>query len=126
MSRPCECDRFERGKPYDVKTMCRLCWLYHNDDRYKALWTDKPSLLTKAVSFGQAVVKHVTTGMEVVSDEVYESRMRACNACPFKEENSCKMCGCNLLVKAKWKTQQCPDGRWVGVSSNVNNTQVGG
>jgi hypothetical protein len=30
MKRPCTCDKTD---------VCRLCWLYHNDDRYKKLWT---------------------------------------------------------------------------------------
>lgn len=31
--RPCLCDKTER---------CRLCWLYHNDPRYHALWSGQP------------------------------------------------------------------------------------
>lgn len=30
--RPCECEQIET---------CRLCWLFHNDERYRRLWEDK-------------------------------------------------------------------------------------
>jgi hypothetical protein len=34
MSRPCRCDRPES---------CRLCWLWHHDARYRALWETTPT-----------------------------------------------------------------------------------
>lgn len=36
--RPCVCDRFVPGEPWVLGRDCRLCYLYHNDPRYKALW----------------------------------------------------------------------------------------
>jgi hypothetical protein len=38
MKRPCSCDRFEPGRPYDPARDCRPCWLYGNDPRYRELW----------------------------------------------------------------------------------------
>lgn len=40
MSRPCTCENQEK---------CRLCYLYHNDDRYKKLWDKQPAREKKLV-----------------------------------------------------------------------------
>lgn len=37
--RPCVCDRFVPGEPWVLGRDCRVCYLYHNDPRYKALWS---------------------------------------------------------------------------------------
>jgi hypothetical protein len=39
MSRPCDCDNcsLDPAQPY-TRTQCRLCWLYHHDLEYRALW----------------------------------------------------------------------------------------
>ena len=34
--RPCTCENVRPG-PYTAG-QCRLCWLYHNDPAYRALW----------------------------------------------------------------------------------------
>lgn len=39
--RPCTCNRVT-GPSYTL-TQCRLCWLYHNDDRYHELWSETPA-----------------------------------------------------------------------------------
>lgn len=41
MKRPCGCDRCVIDGPCSEGD-CRLCWLFHNDQRYKNLWT-KPA-----------------------------------------------------------------------------------
>jgi hypothetical protein len=36
--RPCRCDRLPPpGQPYTTD-YCRLCWLFHHDAAYRALW----------------------------------------------------------------------------------------
>jgi hypothetical protein len=37
MTRPCDCDRCQVGRPY-TPDQCRACWLFHNDAPYRALW----------------------------------------------------------------------------------------
>lgn len=37
--RPCTCDRQTTGEPYVKGRDCLLCWQYHNDPRYKRLWS---------------------------------------------------------------------------------------
>ena len=36
--RPCLCDNFVPGEPYQAGRDCRRCWLYHNDERYRVHW----------------------------------------------------------------------------------------
>lgn len=37
-----------RGAVYDSAKMCRYCWLFVNDDRYAAMWTDDTPGVTAA------------------------------------------------------------------------------
>jgi hypothetical protein len=38
--RPCTCNQFRRGKPFDMDKDCRACWLFEHDLRYRELWSD--------------------------------------------------------------------------------------
>jgi hypothetical protein len=75
-----------------------------------------PGLLRKAANFGKAVVKHVADGGKHVSDEVYLARLSVCANCPSldPERMRCmeKTCGCRLKVKARWRSESCPLGKW--------------
>ncbi len=42
MVRPCGCDSFIPGQPFVPGRDCRLCWNYHNDDRYRERWGGTP------------------------------------------------------------------------------------
>jgi hypothetical protein len=44
MNRPCTCDRCATapGAAY-TPDQCRLCWLYHHDAEYRALWGGDPA-----------------------------------------------------------------------------------
>lgn len=44
--RPCTCEDHQTG-PYGPG-QCRLCWLYHNDPAYRALWDSHTMPLTVA------------------------------------------------------------------------------
>jgi len=112
MDRPCTCDRDD----------CRPCWLYHNDLRYHRLWGGtEPTLLQKAGTFFKAAVRHVADGLKNVSEEQYQQRLAICTDCPEYEPSNthCRKCGCviagNVLAKARWKSEDCPIGRWPNV-----------
>lgn len=36
--RPCHCNRFRSGQPFELGRDCRLCWLAANDPGYQELW----------------------------------------------------------------------------------------
>lgn len=133
MSRPCTCNRVLENTPYDT-TQCRLCWLYHNDPKYREAWDKSteegqitsPSFLQKAVGFGQSVAKHVANGLKAVTAEEYDKRLAICRGegenenCPHYLDSykggRCAKCGCGLagavFAKAKWASEHCPIGKW--------------
>ena len=54
-----------------------------------------------------------------VTDEVYIQRLTACatsgpdgSQCPHNLNNQCQLCTCFLHLKARLKTETCPDNRW--------------
>ena len=74
------------------------------------------NLIEKAVNFVESVVEYVSIGQPKVSNEEYDKRLQICSECPlFTKKRSCTICGCNMDLKAKWKTSKCPDpsgDRW--------------
>jgi hypothetical protein len=50
----------------------------------------------------------------LVDEEVYNTRMNICAACPsFKPETKrCAECGCFMEAKARFKNVSCPIGKW--------------
>ena len=102
----------------------------HDDNRYKV-----PSTFDMIKSFTRDFTSHVKNGMQIVDLKDYRDRLNACNKCPhlLKERMRCKLCGCYLEHKAKWKTATCPDkpSRWKaqiienGEKQESNNTDSG-
>lgn len=109
MSRLCFCNKFKDGSPFVAGRDCRICWLYHNDDRYKKI----SNLVQQAGNFKEALVKRVESNFQNVSPELLEERLKICGGCEFKQDNwQCSQCGCYLTIKAKWATENCPKGKW--------------
>jgi len=71
-----------------------------------------PSLLKKALNFGEALVDHVADGLTTVTSMQLSSRLAVCNKCPFNNEGSCMKCGCVIATKAKWRSSSCPAEYW--------------
>jgi hypothetical protein len=48
------------------------------------------------------------------SEEVAESRISICNACPelMAITHQCKKCGCFMAIKTKMQAAKCPLGKW--------------
>ena len=72
----------------------------------------QPGIIEMGTNFIKSTVKHVVNGAESVSEEVYKERLSICNTCDQREGTGCKICGCNLPRKARWKTNSCPIGKW--------------
>ncbi len=51
-----------------------------------------------------------------VSEKVYEKRLNICKECPHKRKSirgaKCNLCGCTIVIKAKWDTEECPENKW--------------
>ena len=66
-------------------------------------------------NFAKALVAHAKDKFEKVTPAQYKERMEICLACPFlSEKKACKKCGCNMPLKAQWRTASCADKprRW--------------
>lgn len=75
----------------------------------------QPGIIEMGTNFVKSTVKHVVNGAETVSQEEHQQRLNICNGCEYKVGNSCKLCGCCLIKKTKWKVSECPIGRWKAV-----------
>ena len=73
-----------------------------------------PSVLTMIKTFSEELTSYVAKGMPNVTPEEYEDRLNTCFNCDFylKKLNRCGKCGCLVEHKAKWKTTDCPEGKW--------------
>jgi hypothetical protein len=74
------------------------------------------TVIRKAAKLGLAVVKHAADGFVEVSSEEKEARLEVCKNCPKfnKEFVTCGVCGCHLNIKAAWRSESCPLGKWAG------------
>jgi len=101
---------------------------------------DEPAPLAKAANllkatFGAAVsVAKTSCGMNAATKEMFEARLAICTKCPSAIMNAdgtpktCgpmlesamkkngKTCGCVLRLKARDKTQKCPQDKWPAVA----------
>lgn len=77
-----------------------------------------PSLMTKALNVGTAIVGHVANSAHQVPEEIAQQRLSICesNECGYYRENSgnpnCGHCGCFLKIKTVWANEACPIGKW--------------
>ena len=84
-----------------------------------------PGLLKKAANFTKAVVKHAADALERLPEEQYYERLAVCegtdNTPPCTtfnpEKGTCRdwRCGCALKKKAWWRSEDCPQGKWVDI-----------
>jgi len=71
-----------------------------------------PTLLDQAWSVTRAVTTFVAGGGATVDKTTYQARLGVCDACPQRDNQRCKRCGCFVSVKAKFPAEKCPLGLW--------------
>lgn len=52
---------------------------------------------------------------DLVAENVYDNRIKHCKNCDFLISGMCRKCGCYVEVRARLKTQNCPnadDRKW--------------
>jgi glycosyltransferase involved in cell wall biosynthesis len=85
--------------------------------------TARPPLWQQVVNFGGAVVRHAMDGLKKVDETTYAGRLEICGECPSCDTVNwvCrdKSCGCALKIKAGWRSESCPQGRWADVARPV-------
>ena len=76
--------------------------------------TDEPGLVRKAVNLGKAVARHVADGAKKLDEEDFNQRLEICKSCPeyIPERTACRLCGCDLKIKASWRSEYCPLAKW--------------
>lgn len=78
----------------------------------------EPLTVGKVATAAASIVKTQALRMDRVSDEEHARRLAICKACPrvalnaAGEPGKCEICGCGLSLKARDKSQQCPEGKW--------------
>ena len=97
-------------------------------NRVKPLEFPKPlSFVDRAISYGKALVSHVSAGMPEISDEEYEKRWAICSGCEYlRGENGserCGICSCSLrgdsfiTNKLRHPGQSCPINKWSAITT---------
>lgn len=49
---------------------------------------------------------------DMVSDEVYHTRISHCRSCKHRLNNTCQACGCYIEFRANAKNGSCPKKKW--------------
>ena len=70
-----------------------------------------PSMFQMLKSFSSELTTYIKNGAPNVSEENYINRLAECQACENLDRKlmRCKLCGCLIQHKAKWKTTTCPN-----------------
>ena len=65
-------------------------------------------------SFLSFLWSNILSGFKQVTHEQYYDRLAICRGCPFlnHEKLRCTDCGCFVKVKAKFKSEDCPQDFW--------------
>jgi hypothetical protein len=74
---------------------------------------EMPPITTKVSNFLISMLDFVADPSFVTKEE-YGERLKICNTCPFRVQNSCGKCGCNLSLKARGHAFHCPEKKWPG------------
>lgn len=85
----------------------------------------RPTTSTKIINLAKATAKFVADKGKTVSPANYEVRLKECNNCVYHEDNRCELCGCNLTVKAKWRQEKCPLGKWPHYKRDIKEMAAG-
>ena len=75
-------------------------------------WTER---LQNFYSFMSQMTADFINGEKIRADkDMYDSRMSTCYSCDLlnKENNKCKGCGCNMVLKCGLYAAKCPKGKW--------------
>ncbi|MBC8436942.1 hypothetical protein H8D85_01315 [bacterium] len=79
-----------------------------------------PGIFGKGWNMARAIARYAANRFENVDKPTYMERMNACNSCEHinKDKGSCNVCGCDVSMKGKWATEDCPKGFWSKVKLN--------
>ena len=101
------CDLAGPGAAGDPNN-CRICWLRLGRP------LEGPSLISKVINFGKALVEHAAAGAKTVDAGLARLRLALCEECDYysRSNDACAKCGCHMKLKTTWPEQHCPLGKW--------------
>lgn len=79
MRRPCSCDDVRR---------CRLCWLFHHDERYRALWNENERMVER-----RALCVHLGRVVDRLGCPCERRWKRQCDLHEITTLDQCRTCG---------------------------------
>lgn len=65
-------------------------------------------------NFSNSLYNHMQSGFKQVDTKTKDKRLEVCKTCEFYEDSliRCKQCGCFLLIKTGWASEDCPLQKW--------------
>jgi len=85
------------------------------DKNKKLEMPSKPQMAKNLAKSLGRTAKAALSGVEILSGaELVEKRTSICRACPWfvPKGQRCAKCGCVVPLKAYFKEEECPIGRW--------------
>lgn len=66
------------------------------------------------LNFSKSLYNHFLNLFRHVSKKEASRRLNICKECKYytPDTSRCKECGCYLLIKTKWKSEDCPIHKW--------------
>jgi hypothetical protein len=55
----------------------------------------------------------------LAEDDVVEARQALCDPCPFRDEDRCSVCTCDIEAKTRLNTEKCPKRKWSRVWTKI-------
>jgi len=103
MKRPCAC----------TDGTCFWCVQYRTDPEYRRYWDAferRRWLPAHWRTFARALWRHLLDWCRSASRPEQARRKAHCQACEHWQEanDSCRLCGCALWLKRRWKSERCP------------------
>lgn len=70
--------------------------------------------MKEVVTFVGTALKAASGGFELTAQPLKCERLAICSGCADFDQttNKCRVCGCNMEVKASFKSLSCPSGKW--------------
>jgi len=120
---PNNCTLADHSPTHFICTVCNRTLPHHGHPRERCLRycrgaagseqrAQMPGLLSRAASLGKAVTRHVAGGAQLLPDDVRQQRLEICYGCPQYQDKSCRICGCQMTLKAGMATEDCPAKKW--------------
>ena len=67
-------------------------------------------------NFSHSLLNHIQSGFKQVDSDTKQARLEICKTCDQYDSSliRCNNCGCFLLIKAAWASEDCPLKKWSG------------